>query len=313
MKPFFYRLLGDNPYWHFAAEDFLLRHGQASGMAVWVSRPTIVMGRFQNPWKEVYWQKLKEKDITLARRQSGGGTIYQDGGNLNFSFFGDLKYFDKRKNLDLVVASLKRLYLEVEQNDRHDLIVKKDGQSFKVSGNAFKQTKDRFLHHGTLLLNVDLDFLRYFLKPLDWKLKTKAVPSKFSPVMNLNSFFNQFDQPLLDIVMDSLEKEFTDYWGTMGVKNVNIREQHSQKIGNLKSYKYFSSTAWIWEETPHFDWICDDIQFHFEKGRLKKVDGPKSKQFEPFYGLAPWELEKVELTLKQVSGCEGQYLKNFIK
>ena len=160
MAPFFYALKGVDPFEHLAAEDVLLRAFEGWGMAVWVSRPCVVMGRFQNPWCEIHGPVP-----LLLRRQSGGGCVYQDSGNLNFAFFGDLKYFNKAMHFSLIKEAMAHLGPHLEVNDRGDLLYRRKDKIFKVSGSAFKYTRNRFLHHGTLLLKAELENLRHFLHP----------------------------------------------------------------------------------------------------------------------------------------------------
>jgi len=154
---YIYESSSHDVYLNLAREEYLfdnLPKGSRSFL-VYVDSPSIVFGKHQNPWRECSVAVLKEQGIPLARRISGGGTVYHDLGNLNFSFLLPKTGFDRRKNLALIVQSLGRLGIRAEISERHDIMVGNQ----KISGNAFCFRRERALHHGTLLIRSELDAL----------------------------------------------------------------------------------------------------------------------------------------------------------
>ena len=278
--PFFYFLKGLNPFEHLAAEDFLLRSQSRWGMAVWVSRPCVVLGNFQNPWREVYWQKCRDQNIWLVRRQSGGGCVYHDEGNLNFSFFGDLEKLDKSLNLSLVRKALHLFDLHLEQNKRNDLFYRQGNHSFKVSGNAFKQTRDRFLHHGTLLIHAQLHCLRDILRPPRWEIETSAIASRRSGVINLKETAHNSKNLTVETIKEALKEVFQDYCLSLGVKSVSVKEVDSQALLCTQTLTDLTSPKWIWGKTPKFFWSWEGHRFYFVQGCLKEIRGEKASRFE---------------------------------
>ncbi len=301
--PFFYVLKGFNPFEHLAAEDFLLRSCHGFGMAVWVARPCVVMGRFQNPWREVYWQKAKSKDVWIVRRQSGGGTVYQDRGNLNFAFFGDLKKLDKNLHLELVRKAIGFFGIVLKQNERHDLVYEDRGQTFKVSGNAFKQTRDRFLHHGTLLIDANINDLGVLLYPPNWEIQTKAVDSKRSPVVNLNDVPRTSLEFNVNSVIEALKEVFKSYWISLGVNQFQVKDVDSCAVLDTTALTNLVSSKWIWGETPKFYWNLGDHKFYFAQGRLQKISGPTVSHLEFLRNIEVWrENLQVKSELNSLSG-----------
>ena len=177
-----------NPYFHLAVEDWLLRQYDGA-WPIWFlyqNHPCVVVGRFQNPWKECDLGWLHERALPLVRRPSGGGTVWHDLGNVNFCCVRPLKGFLKDQALQELQTRLQSFGVTVEINARHDLVVRQpDGSTRKVSGSAYKQTKDRALHHGTLLLNAGLDDLERSLNSPARLTSTKSIASVRSQVMNL--------------------------------------------------------------------------------------------------------------------------------
>ena len=146
------------------------------------------MGNFQIPWAETNSSFLKESNISLARRQSGGGCVYHDLGNLNFCFLRNksiLTEADKSIHLKMIQDLLKTRGINTEKLEKSGMVFLKDDKKFKFSGEAFKQIKNRSFHHGTLLIDSNLVNLNTALKPDFSFLKTKAVASNPHLVGNL--------------------------------------------------------------------------------------------------------------------------------
>lgn len=144
-----------------ALEDWMYKNTNFSDqhiLLLWRNDPCVVIGRHQNPWVEANIPYLTEVGIPLARRNSGGGTVYHDRGNLNLSFFSTKENYNRKYNLELIVRALFREFgVNAVVNDRHDIIVK---DKYKVSGTAAKLGRPSAYHHCTLLVNSNKISLR---------------------------------------------------------------------------------------------------------------------------------------------------------
>ena len=181
-------------------------------MFLWRNQPTIIIGKHQNPWKECHVQKLEQDGVILARRKSGGGCVYQDLGNSVFSFINPISDFSKQDfktlNNEVLINSLSSFGIKAEASGRNDMVV--DGK--KISGSAYKLKLGksngegrRSLHHGTMLLNLDLNALSRYLNPNKKKLESKGVSSVISRVMNLSEVAPHIDH---DNFCSALEAAF---------------------------------------------------------------------------------------------------------
>lgn len=177
---------GSDPFENLAREQVLLEHGPADGVVLylWQNENTVVIGRNQNAFKECRISLLEDEGGRMVRRLSGGGAVFHDKGNLNFTFLLPRADFDVRRQLEVICRACQDFGIPAEISGRNDLVA--DGQKF--SGNAFYKSGDRAYHHGTLLLNVNMDKLGRYLSPPKAKLQAKGVDSVRARVTNLCSF-----------------------------------------------------------------------------------------------------------------------------
>jgi lipoate-protein ligase A len=178
-----------------ATEDYLYEHLPLRNplLFLWRNRPTIIVGKHQNPWKECRVQLLDAHGVTLARRKSGGGCVYQDLGNSVFSFmnpvsdFGTVDY--KTMNNEVLLGALKEMGInDAEATGRNDIHVggrKVSGSAYKLSLGKRDGSGRKSLHHGTMLLDLDLTALERYLSPNKAKLLSKGVDSVSARVLNL--------------------------------------------------------------------------------------------------------------------------------
>ncbi|XP_053705779.1 lipoyltransferase 1, mitochondrial [Synchiropus splendidus] len=177
-------------------------------LLLWRNKPCVVIGRHQNPWAECHLSTLRESDIPLARRRSGGGTVFHDLGNLNMTFFASKSSYNRQRNLKVVTDALKRLrpQLLVSATDRFDIIM--DGK-YKISGSASRLSRKSSYHHCTLLHSADRSTLKAALRPSCAGILSNATPSVPSPVANLVDIDPSLGlEELLDAVAQQYKTEF---------------------------------------------------------------------------------------------------------
>ena len=172
-----------DPYRNLASERYLLEHTPAGSVTLylWQNKNTVVIGRNQNPWAECNMALLRQDGGHLVRRLSGGGAVYHDSGNLNFTFLTDAATYNLDRQLAVIITALASLGIKAEKSGRNDILV--DGR--KVSGNAFYTSGNKKYHHGTLLIDVKTDVMAKYLTVSPLKLQAKGVSSVKSRVLNL--------------------------------------------------------------------------------------------------------------------------------
>jgi len=264
-----------DPLFNLATEDWIFKHADLDKQTLflWRNAPTVVIGRNQNPWKECHLQRMEEEGVTLARRSSGGGAVYQDLGNTNFTYLSSMTHHDKKVNTQIICDALaKNFNVKAEASGRNDIVV--NGQ--KISGSAYKYTGQRALHHGTLLINVDMDALQKYLNVNKAKLKSKGVDSVKSRVVNLHTLNAAITH---DSLCNALIKEFFSYYGnTCEIEQLNRDELNKQPLLR-ETYEQLKDWNWRFGETPafehnletRFDWGIMDIYINSIDGKITEV------------------------------------------
>lgn len=232
-----------NPYINLAIEEYLIRNADCSSndyLLLYVNEPCIVLGKNQSIYREVNFDYLRNPQVHLCRRISGGGTVYHDLGNLSFCFiskFENHKVNNYRHFNNPVLDSLIKAGIGVEMDERNNILY--NGK--KISGNAQFTNRKNMISHGTLLYNADLDQLRAGIKQNDFSIETKAVASVKSPVANMQGI-----SPLFKSVND-LKSYLVAELNAIEVLDFAAAEWH--EIETLAKDK-FESYEWIYGRSP---------------------------------------------------------------
>ncbi|XP_054632145.1 lipoyltransferase 1, mitochondrial [Dunckerocampus dactyliophorus] len=221
---------------------------QRNILLLWRNRPAVVIGRHQNPWKECNLSLMRHSVITLARRRSGGGTVFHDLGNLNMTFFASKKAYDRQRNLKVITEALKRLRpgLEVEATKRFDIFLK---GRYKISGSASRISRKSSYHHCTLLHSADHSALSTVFRSSCQGLHSNATPSVPSPVANLMDYDPTLQwKELLDGLADQYSAEF----GVNSAKNLVNPADDSAFPGLGRAAAELRGWDWVFGKTPKF-------------------------------------------------------------
>ncbi len=178
-----YESAGFDPYTNLALEKHLMDITPPGVclLYLWQNKNTVVIGKNQNPWLECRTSLLEQEGGVLARRLSGGGAVFHDLGNLNFTFIMRKEDYDLDRQISVIQTACALAGIRAEKSGRNDLLA----EERKFSGNAFYQNRTHAYHHGTLMINVDKDKLGRYLSPPKAKLEAKGVTSVRSRVVNL--------------------------------------------------------------------------------------------------------------------------------
>jgi lipoate-protein ligase A len=302
-----------NPWFNLAYEEQLVNTVEPDEIILylWQNAHTVVIGKHQNPWREVRVDLLEEEGGKLARRLSGGGAVYHDLGNLNFTFVMHKKHENLEKQLSVLLGAVRQLDIEAYFSGRNDLLV---GEQ-KFSGNAFYHGKDNYYHHGTLLVDVDLEHLGKYLNASVKKLNAKGVTSVKSRVVNLKTINPEITIPSL---MASLEASFVATYGPIDHKEYISEATISGTA--ISRYEHYASWDWRYGKTPSFDAVFEEkfqwgeiaLNFKTEKGSVSEVgifSDAMSTAFvdalKPIFVASPFDKESLYMRLDSASLPEG--------
>lgn len=262
---------GTDPYRNLALEEYLFsRCGENEAILyLWQNQNTVVIGRNQNAWKECQISRIEEAGAVIARRLSGGGAVYHDLGNLNFTFLVRKENYDLKKQLEVILKAVQKLGIQAEASGRNDILV--EGRKF--SGNAFHEHKGRCYHHGTLMVDVRLDELNQYLNVSEKKLESKGIASVRSRVANLRDYLPELT---IEELKAALRETFEEVYGCRS-RQLGPEDLDQQEIDGL--YEKYASWDWIYgrkfefqyEVSERFGWGQLDIQFEVDSGMITDV------------------------------------------
>ncbi len=285
----------DIPYYNFALESYLLSKAPLDEYVFfYIHAPSIIIGKHQNALEEINQDYVSAHDILVARRLSGGGAVYHDEGNLNFSFVkpteaSEITNFEKFTRP--VIETLVKLGVEAELSGRNDILV----EGKKISGNAQFYTNGRLLSHGTLLFNANLAVLSQALNVKPLKIQSKGIRSVVSRVANLVEYLPQSMS-----IYELKEAIITHLAQSLDIEEYVLSEQELSLI-EADAKERFAAWSWNYGKTPRFElqkmdkFDCGliDVRLDVNRGIIESV-----KIYGDFFALQ--DLEIVESALKGI-------------
>ncbi len=263
-----------DPYFNLAAEEYFFKEFKEDVFILWRSEPAVIVGKHQNTLAEINYNYIRDKGIKVARRLSGGGTVYHDLGNINFTFIingieGELVNF--KRFIEPVLKVLHNLSVKAEFKGKNSIMV----NNRKISGNAEHIFRNRVLHHGTLLFSTRLDILNESIRGTPGRYRDKAVKSKRGLVTNIKEYL-QSGINITEFIDLLIEHVISNYPDPVIYK---LSHMDTEKINTLVKAKY-SAWEWIYGYSPKYSLDClyktdiKDILFRIfvEKGIITNVE-----------------------------------------
>lgn len=266
-----YESAGYNPHWNLAMEQHLLEQVKPGCciLYLWQNQNTVVIGRNQNAFKECRTTLLEQEGGHLARRLSGGGAVFHDLGNLNFTFLVPQADYDLDRQFSVIQEAVRSFWIPAEKSGRNDVLA--EGRKF--SGNAFYRNGTQAYHHGTLLVDVDMQKMGRYLNPSKAKLQSKGVDSVRSRVVNLREL-----NP--DITIDKLKAAMAEAFSKVyGLPLERISENAldmpyvdalCQKNGSWE-WLYGQKIPFTFEWEDRFPWGGIQIALQVENGIVEQA------------------------------------------
>lgn len=284
-----------DPGYNLAFEEYALTHFREGNLLLlWQNASSVIIGRNQNTAEEINQDFVNRNNICVVRRNTGGGAVYHDLGNLNYSFITDVEGTD-RQTYDRfvlpIINALADLGLDACSSGRNDILV----SGKKVSGTAQQVLKGRILHHGTLLFDTDAAIIQGALNPDPEKFRSKSVKSVRSRVGNIRSFLPE------DMTVDRFWEHLKAFLLVSNAKQIELSSNDLRAILELKEKKY-DTWEWNYGKSPkcqirsrnRFEGGTLDVRFSVESGKISEIH---------IYGdfLAVKQISELE---KKLTGCE---------
>lgn len=296
----FIKLNSNDPYYNLAVEEYLFNTADDDIFMLWQNEPCVVIGKNQNAYAEIDLEYAKEQGIKIVRRITGGGAVYHDLNNVNFTF---ITFTDKAKVLDYeyftrpIIESLAVLGIRAELSGRNDILV----EGKKISGNAQHSANGRILHHGTLLFDTDVNVMSRVLRVNKEKLEYNAVKSHSSRVAKIKDFIaEEID---VDTFISIIEKFVLHrYAATTCTVEENdeivglcTRNSSDEWIYSIKRYL----TGYKIEKSKKYPFGFVKVEMSLEKDVIKNmlISGD-------FFGVQPIEKLEEYFTDKRLSEIE---------
>lgn len=270
MKNLWYISPSADGWQNLAMDEWFLDHLGPEDLVLYfyINANAVIIGRNQNPWKECNLSAMDTDHVQLVRRITGGGAVFHDSGNLNFSFIAGEKRYDLEKQFRLILQAVSSFGIPCEFSGRNDLLA--DGKKF--SGNAFCTRGKNRQHHGTLLLHADLGRLQNYLQVDPLKIQSKGIDSVRSRVCNLSDFT---EAVTTDSMLAAIRKAYEQLYGS-----VEDYIPTSEELEQVKPY-IEKQSSWQWrmgntmpfdlELNHRFSWGGVQLLFSVKKAIVEQV------------------------------------------
>lgn len=272
-----YNLETKDVYFNLACEEYLFnKYKDEDIFIIWQNEPSVVFGKYQNHIKEINLKYVFDNNIKIARRISGGGCVYHDEGNINYTVITNKTSsveIDFKNIITPVKDILSTFIKDIYISNRNDL---KIGE-FKIAGHSQYIRKNRILHHGCILYDSNLENLRNSLKENKYLVVSNCVPSVRSHVKNFKDFLkcdistNEFKNIFLEKILELYEISTLS----------KLSQEEIQKINDIKNEKY-SLNEYIYGLTPSSKIVLNEIEFEVKNGKVFSVNYSKDKNLEKF-------------------------------
>lgn len=236
--------ISDDIYYNLALEEYVFQNLKDDEyFMLWKNDNSIVLGKYQNAFEEINIKEVEKTSMKVARRNSGGGAVFHDKGNLNYSIIRNLDntFFDYDSFLIPIINALNSLGIKAEKRRTCDIAI--NGK--KISGSAQSSKGGRVLHHGTLLYNADLSLLENMLKPTEGKIESRSVKSVRSTVTNISEHIDS------NITIDDFKDDLLNALFSKGIQKTELTDEQLHEVLNLSKNKY-SDWQWNYGNSPDF-------------------------------------------------------------
>ena len=302
-----------DPAHNLALEEFVFgeKDFDEPVLMLWQNEPSVIIGRYQNTIEEINYDFIRDRKIHVIRRNTGGGAVYHDLGNLNYSFIiprAEKMTIDFDRFTAPVIKALRSVGVDAVKSGRNDILA--GGRKF--SGNAQHISRGRLLHHGTLMFDVNMEDVASALKVKPGKFRSKATKSVRSRVTNLKPLI---DSSLgIETAVDFKKLLLDHFREEEGLRTVALSTEQQEKIQNLRTEKYMTD-SWNYGRSPAADVVrgdffsCGQVVFHFSIDAHAITDlkitgdffsGGDISEFEQAFIGAPYERDALLRVLSKL-------------
>lgn len=292
---------GTQPFRNLAVEEYLLNHVEPGEcvLYLWQNRKAVVIGRNQNAWRELNVRQLEADGGFVARRLSGGGAVFHDLGNLNFTFLCREDGYDLPRQMQVILSACRQLGIHADLTGRNDISV----EGRKVSGNAFYRRGDRRYHHGTLLLHTEIPLLERYLTVSERKLRAKGVESVRARVANLSEFCPGLTA---ERMKTALRESFGEVYGG-SPEPLPFPLEAGPELEKLEAHyaspewRFGNACPFEYEMESRFSWGEVNVRFQVKQGKIAQARVYSDAMREDLILALPGALEGLAFSAAQMA------------